>query len=86
MDSGATRNFMDLWLLMKDNFPHIRIPEPIIIAYNIDGTQNQKRTIFWKAKTIMALKDLTDLIELMIIRLSQPQVILGMPWLKTWNP
>ena len=85
IDSGATGNFMDVHLLSLDNFTLIRLPEPII-AYNVDGTKNLKGTIHWKAKIILTLKDHSDLIELMILRLSKPRVILGMPWLKKWYP
>ena len=76
---------MDVRLLSLDNFTLICLPKPII-AYNIDGTKNQKGTIHWKAKTILTLRDHSDPIELMILQLSKPRVILGMPWLKKWNP
>ena len=75
---------MDVCLLSLDNFNLICLPEPII-AYNVDGTQNQKGTIHWKAKTNLTIEDHSDPIELMILRLSKPRVILGMPWLKKWN-
>ena len=85
IDSGATGNFMDIHLLSLNNFTLVRLPEPII-AYNVDGTKNLKGTIHWKAKTTLTLKDHSDPIELMILQLSKPRVILGMPWLKKWNP
>ena len=85
IDSGATGNFMDVPLLSLDNFTLGCLPEPIV-AYNVDGTKNLKGTICWKAKTVLTLKDHSDPIELMTLRLSKPRVILGMPWLKKWNP
>ena len=85
IDSGATGNFMDVRLLSLDNFSLVCLPEPII-TYNVDGTKNLKGTIYWKAKTVLSLKDHSDPIELMILQLSKPRVILGMPWLKKWNP
>ena len=84
IDSGATGNFMDVRLLSLNNFTLIHLPEPIV-AYNVDGTKNLKRTICWKAKTILTLEDHSDPIELMILWLSKPRVILGMSWLKKWN-
>ena len=84
IDSGATGNFMDICLLSLDDFTLVCLPEPII-AYNVDGTKNQKGTICWKAKTVLTLKDHSDPIELMVLRLSKPRVILGMPWWKKWN-
>ena len=68
-----------------DNFTLIHLPE-LIITYNVDGTKNQKGTICWKAKTVLTIEDHSDPIELMILQLSKPRVILGMPWLKKWNP
>ena len=85
IDFGATRNFMDMHLLSLDGFTLIHLPNPII-TYNIDWTKNQKGTIHWQAKTILTLEDHSDPIELMILWLSKPWVILGMPWLKRWNP
>ena len=66
IDSGATRNFMDIHLLSLDNFTLIHLLDPII-AYNVDGTKNQKGTICWKARTILTLEDHSDLIKLMIL-------------------
>ena len=85
IDSGATGNFMDLRLLAQDNFILVQLPTPIL-AYNVDGTTNQKGTIHWKVKTTLTLGDHSHPIELMILQLNVPRVILGMPWLKKWNP
>ena len=85
IDSGATGNFMDVCLLSLNNFTLICLPEPIV-TYNVDGTKNLKGTIHWKAKTVLTLKDHSDPIELMILWLSKPRVIFGMPWLQKWNP
>ena len=85
IDSGVTGNFMDVHLLSLNHFTLIHLPEPII-AYNVDGTKNLKGTIHWKAKTVLTIEDHSDPIELMVLRLRKPRVILGMPWLKKWNP
>ena len=66
IDSGATGNFMDLQLLSRDNFILVRLPTPIL-AYNVDGTTNQKGTIRWKVKTTLTLGDHSHPIELMIL-------------------
>ena len=65
IDSGATGNIMDVCLLSLNNFTLIHLPESII-AYNVDGTKNQKGTIHWKAKTVLTLGDHSDPIKLMI--------------------
>ena len=54
IDSRATGNFMDLRLLSRDNIVLIRLPTPIL-AYNVDGTTNQKGTIRWKVRTTLTL-------------------------------
>ena len=85
IDSGVTGNFVDIHLLSLYNFTLVQLPE-LIITYNVDGTKNQKGTIHWKARTTITFEDHSDPIELMILQLSKPRVILGMPWLKKWNP
>ena len=85
IDSGATGNFMDLRLLFRDNFVLICLPTPIL-AYNVDGTTNQKGTIRWKVRTTLTLGNHSHPIELMILQLNTPRVILGIPWLRKWNP
>ena len=66
IDSGATGNFMDLCLLSQDNFILIQLPMPIL-AYNVDGTTNQKGTIRWKVRTTLTIGDHSHSIELMIL-------------------
>ena len=77
-------NFMDLWLLSRDNFVLVWLPTPVL-AYNVDGTTNQKGTIRWKVRTTLTLGNHSHPIELMILWLNTPRVILGIPWLKKWN-
>ena len=46
---------MDLRLLSQVDFTLSCLPTPIV-AYNVDGTENQKGTIWWKAvKDVRAL-------------------------------
>ena len=40
----------------------------------------------WKASTCMLLSKEPKNLELMVVGLGRHQIILGMPWLKTWNP
>ena len=40
----------------------------------------------WKVSTRMLLSKEPENIELMVVGLGHHQIILGMPWLKTWNP
>ena len=85
IDFGATGNFIDLGLLSLVNFPLKKLSQPIR-AFNVDSSLNKRGTIMWKASTRMLLSKEPENIELMIVGLGRRQIILGMPWLKTWNP
>ena len=82
---GATRNFIDIGLLSKANFPLQRLPKPIH-AYNINRMANIKGTIGWKAHTDILFSCSRESVNLMVLSLGQQQIILGMPWLCKWNP
>ena len=82
---GATGNFIDLGLLSLANFPLKRMSQPVR-AFNVNGSLNKWGTIMWKASTHMLLSKEPENIELMVVGLGHCQIILGMPWLKTWNP
>ena len=85
IDSGATRNFIDLGLLSLANIPLKKMSQPVH-AFNVDGSLNKQGTIMWKASTRMLLSKEPKNIELMVVGLGRHQIILGMPWLKAWNP
>ena len=85
IDSGATGNFIDLGLLSLTNFPLKKMPQPIR-AFNIAGSCNKQGTIMWKASTCMLLFKEPENLEFMVVGLGCHQIILGMPWLKAWNP
>ena len=85
IDSGATGNFIDLGLLSLANFPLKKMSQPVR-AFNVNGSLNKRGTIMWKASTRMLLSKEPENIELMVVGLGRCQIILGIPWLKTWNP
>ena len=85
VDCGATRNLIDVSLLCLLELPLEKLPKPII-ANNVDGTTNIKGTIQWKAHTNILFKERTKKLKLMVLSLGHRQIILGMPWLKKWNP
>ena len=85
VDCGATRNFIDVGLLCLLELPLEKLPKSII-ANNVDGTTNAKGTIWWKAHTDILFKERTEKLKLMVLSLGQKQIILGIPWLKKWNP
>ena len=80
IDSGATGNFIDPCLLPKGIFSLTPCLSPII-AYNVDGTPNTKGTICWTSIISFSSGPFSDMVKFMVICLSRPQIILGMPWL-----
>ena len=85
VDCGATRNFIDVSLLCLLELSLEKLPKSII-ANNIDGTANAKGTIQWKAHTDILFKERMEKLKLMVLSPGRRQIILGMPWLKKWNP
>ena len=84
IDSGATGNFINPRLLPKGIFKLRSLPTPII-AFNVDETPNIKGTICWTSDISFNTGSFSDRAKFMVVRLSHPQVILSMPWLKKWN-
>ena len=80
IDSGATGNFIDPHLLPLGIFKLSRVSLPIM-AYNVDGTPNTKKTICWTSVISFSSEPFTDIVKFMVIHLSCPQIILEMPWL-----
>ena len=85
INSGATGNFINPHLLPSGIFKLSPIPSPIT-TYNIDGTPNNGGTIHWTTVISFTSRSFTDTIKFMVIQLSCPQIILGMPWLQKWIP
>ena len=85
IDSGATGNFINPHLLPKEIFNLTPCLSPII-AYNVDGTSNTKGTIHWISVISFSSGPFSNMVKFMVIHLSHPQIILGMPWLQKWNP
>ena len=76
---------IDIGLLCLLKLPLEKLPKPII-ANNVDGTTYAKGTIWWKAHTDILFKERMEKLKLMVLSLGCRQIILGMPWLKKWNP
>ena len=85
INCGAAGNFINISLLSKANFPLCRLSKPIH-TYNVGGTANIKGTIGWKAHMEILFCHSKESINLMVLSLGRQQAILGMPWLRKWNP
>ena len=85
IDSGATGSFIDPGLIGLTKFPVKKLDRPVK-AYNVDGTTNSKGNIIWETNVDLQFPKHRENVRLMILNLGRRQIILGMPWLKKWNP
>ena len=85
IDCGATGSFIDPRLMALAEFP-LRKLDRQIKAYNMDGTTNSKGNIVWETNVDLLFPKHQEKVKLMVLNLRRKQIILGMPWLKKWNP
>ena len=85
IDCGATGSFIDLELVKLANFPLKKLDRQVK-AYNVDGTTNSKGNIVWETNVDLQFPKHQENVRLMVLNLGRKQIILGMPWLKKWNP
>ena len=85
IDSGATGSFIDPELVKLAKFPTEKLNRPVK-AYNVDGTTHSKGNIIWETSVDLLFPKHRENVKLMILNLGRRQIILGMPWLKKWNP
>ena len=85
IDCGATGSFIDPELVALANFPLKKLDQQVK-AYNIDRTTNSKGNIVWETNVDLLFPKHQENAKLMVLNLGRKQIILGMPWLKKWNP
>ena len=85
INCGTIRNFIDPGLVVMAEFPLQKLDRQVK-AYNIDGTTNLKGNIVWETHVDLLFPKHQENIKLMVLNLGRKQIILGMPWLKKWNP
>jgi hypothetical protein len=85
VDSRAMENFIDkgtvkrLWLGTKPLSP----ARPV---FNVDRTHNKAGTISKTIHLYVMLGDMEQCLQFYITDLGKDRMILGYPWLKTFNP
>ena len=85
IDCGVTGSFIDPELVALAKFPLKRLDRQVK-AYNVDGTTNSKGNIIWETNVDLLFPKHRENVKLMVLNLGRRQIILGMPWLKKWNP
>jgi hypothetical protein len=85
LDSGATENFIDetTWKRMKVGKRPLVKP---IKVYNVDGTENKQGEMTHYCRLRISYNDQEDLQEFYITNLGKDRLILGYPFLRTFNP
>jgi hypothetical protein len=85
VDSGATENFIDyqtvVWLRLGSN--KLATPRPV---HNIDGTPNKSGEITHSINLYVQLGNKEQRIRFFVTNLGKDRMILGHPWLRTFNP
>jgi hypothetical protein len=85
VNSRATENFIDyqtvIWLRLGSN--RLAVPWPV---HNIDGTLNKSGEITHSVDLYVNLGKKEQYVKFFITNLGKDQMILGHPWLCTFNP
>ncbi len=84
LDSGAGGNFIHYDLASTLQKPTL-LKKPIE-AFNVDGTPNKEGTITHYVTADILVNDLQMTLGLLVAGIGKISLILGFPWLQTWNP
>ncbi|GJF00976.1 retropepsin-like domain-containing protein [Phanerochaete sordida] len=85
IDSGATSLFIHEDFCRQHKVFTVPLENPITV-YNIDGTLNEAGSITRRAKLNLTVASYTFKEEFLVTNISPEDVILGLLWLKKWNP
>jgi hypothetical protein len=85
VDSGAGGTFMDQNYARKHGFNLTKLEYPIT-ARNVDGTENKQGTIRYYTDLDLHVNGKTNTERFLITGLGNQKIILGLPWLRKYNP
>jgi hypothetical protein len=85
VDSGATALFLDKKYADCQNMWQIPLEHPIML-YNIDGSLNEAGSITHKVRLSLKIGSDEEKFDFFVTSLGPEKVILGLPWLRHWNP
>jgi len=85
VDLGATNNFISKNLLHQLKIRYLPVETPIKI-WNVDGTHNQDGAISHFTDLQVHTRTETKTLRFLITNLGKDKVILGYPWLTTFQP
>jgi len=85
LDSGATGCYIHQAFVNTLKIPLVPIQVPIEVK-NVDGILNKSGSITQKAYVSLLIDGLHMEQEVHVTNLGKHRLILGLPWLRTWNP
>src|SRR6266702_1398507 len=85
IDSGVTNNFISKNLLHQLKIRYLPVETPIKI-WNVDGTHNQNSAISHFTDLQVRTGNEMKTLHFLITNLGRDEVILGYPWLTTFEP
>ena len=85
LDSGADAIIINAKLVEKYNLPTVKLPRPLTFR-NADDSVNRQGTITHRVEGNFIVKDKTLPTRWYVANLGRDDIILGMPWIKRYNP
>jgi len=85
LDSGATGLFISKKYAERGDFKLIKLEKPILVK-NVDGTGNSRGVLLYEVKVNVYFKGHVERVKMDVCNLEKIEVILGIPWLQTYNP
>ena len=85
LDSGVGGIFIDQNHAQKMEYQLTELETPVK-AYNVDGTKNKKETIKSYMDLKFSLNGKSFKEKFYVTGLEKQKIILGLPWLKEYNP
>ncbi len=85
VDSGATKNFIDWETIKKRKLGTKKLGTPVGL-WNIDGTFNKSGQITHYLNLLVSRGAKKNSEHFYVTDLGSDQIILGYPWLRTFNP
>jgi hypothetical protein len=85
VDSGATKNFMNLDYARYLHLPIQRLAQPRKL-YNVDGTSNQSGNLLYYSDLSVQTGDKRITLQFFLSNLGENKAILGYPWFTAMQP
>ena len=85
IDSGCTRSCIDVDLVKQHNIPTKKLKVPLPV-YNADGSLNSMGKITDYVDMTMTILDHSERISLAVTKIGNPELFIGLDWLRNHNP